>query len=266
MKKNNLLFVSVLVILIFSMTSCSKNSTNENSTTPTTGIANTVKKITENTYSTSGNSIYTLNFEYVGSVLKSYTSNNSKVELEYSGDKITNLKKYNNNILQTTNSLTYSGVNLTSILSSNGEKMEFTYLGNTLNSSTFGNMNGTTFEPKNSVAFTFTNNNVTQMIGTNFYNGSSSSYKTTSTFDTANNPFKMMNPYLKLLFDFETIDVKSQNNEFQSFDYASTTSTSATLSQTYSVIYNSQNYPTNVKKFSGTVNGSLISEITIEYN
>lgn len=261
--KNTIL--SVLLALVV-LSSCSKSSGDETQPVILNAPENSIKKITETVYYTPSGTTYSVNFEYELGVLKRYFGANTKTEFEYLGNKIISAKSYNNNILQRSNTLSYLGDNLISVLADNGEKTEFTYSGNTLSSMANGSVSGAIFVANESQIYSFnSSNNLIQLIKNNSFGGSQNSYKSAFTFDTANNPFKMMNPYLRLVLSYESIDILSKNNKTQTFAFTSPTGTTSTQTEYYNIIYNSQNYPTSIKKKRFTTN-ELVSEMTIEYN
>ena len=74
-----------------------------------------------------------------------------------------------------------------------------------------------------------------------------------------------MNPYLKFLFNFESLDIKSNNNVLKQFSHLTPTANDSTQSHCYTIIYNDNNFPISVKKHR-FANNELISECTISYN
>lgn len=262
--KNNIFSVLGLFVLTF-LSSCSKNSNDELAIV--NPPANTIKKIIETVYYNATPTTSFATFIYENGILKQLQADsNYRLDFEYDGNKLMNSKRYQNSILQGTTNLIYNG-NLLQIVQVNaGERTQFTYQGNVLKSSEYqsnSNSGWTTLESKN---YTFdANNNISETLRFNNFSGTPSNYKYGSTYDNKNNPFSQMNPYIRLFFDFETIDILSQNNKSKTFTFTSPTSTTSTQTEYYEIIYNSQNYPTSVKKKRFTTN-VLVSEMSIEYN
>ena len=260
--KNNFKFtIFVLSILVFA--SCSNDS--NQSSAPLNSIANTIKKITETTYSTTPSS-YSIEFEYQNGNLKRIFSGTNSAEYQYNGNKITSVDYYQNSVLNNSQAITYSGDFLTMIQINPNERIRLDYSGNNLYTSTYESLINNSWGTANIESFTFDNSgNQTERFFSYTYQGSVQSFKSSYVYDNKNNPFKMMNPYLKYLLEPNSFINKSQNNVTQSYSYPDVSSTTATLSENYEIVYNSNNYPTNIK-CRRAVNNELKSEITIEYN
>ena len=260
--KNSFKFILfVLSILIFS--SCSNDS--NQAAAPSNSIVNTIKKITETTYSTTPSS-YSIDFEYQNGNLKRIFSGTNSAEYQYNGNKIISVNYYQNSVLNNSQEITYSGDLLVMKQINANERIRLDYNGNNLFSSTYESLINNNWGSANTESFIFDNNgNQTQRIFSYNYSGTVQSFKSTYVYDNKNNPFKMMNPYLKYLLEPNSFINKSQNNVTQSYSYPDASSTTATLSENYEIVYNSQNYPTNIK-CRRAINNELKSEITIEYN
>jgi hypothetical protein len=128
-------------------------------------------------------------------------------------------------------------------------------------------MNGT-WEDFSSNNYTFnTDYNLIQEV-INWYSWGGYVSKFAYEYDTKNHPFKNMNKYLGYIITFESLNSLSKNNSIKRYNYQPITSTTPTLDITSVIVYNSNDYPTSIKKYwvnNGQV-GSLISEMTIEYN
>ena len=258
--------VKLLTVLsIFGLSSCSSNS---NEDTPSAAPpVNSIKKITESVYFSASPTITVINFNYENGILKQITSGTVfRSDFEISGNKIIAVKNYQNGTLYKTNNLTYSGDLLQSIQSSNNERTRFIYQGQTLNSILIDYLNGSVWSLLESRVITFdASANISEDIKNLNSGGAPASYKYSYNYDTKNSPFKEMNMYLTLLYNFESIDLLSKNNKLQRFSFTSTTSTSSTQTEYYEYVYNVQNYPISIKKKRFTTN-ELVSEMIIEYN
>ena len=72
-----------------------------------------------------------------------------------------------------------------------------------------------------------------------------------------------MNKYLRLVLDFEGFDGKSANNLISTESFSPITSTVPNY-YNYEIVYNSDNFPTEIKKFAKS-NNFLMSITIIEY-
>ena len=261
MKKSFKIIIFVLGFLIF--TACSKDS--NQAAEPLTSIVNTIKKVTETTYSTTSFTTI-IDFEYENGTLKRIISGTASLEYVYNGNKIVSINFYNNTVLQKTQTLSYSGDLLTIRQISATERTRFEYSGNYLSTANIETLMNNNWSTSNVEGFSFDNSgNQTERVFSVPFSSSGQIFKSSFVYDNKNNPFKMMNPYVRYLLDFQTLIEFSQNNAIQSYSYPDATSTTATLSENYEIVYNSNNYPTNIK-CRRAINNELKSEITIEYN
>ena len=75
-----------------------------------------------------------------------------------------------------------------------------------------------------------------------------------------------MNLYLRQFVGSAGLDVKSINNRTASFSYSSVSSTTPIPKSNYQIIYNSDDYPLDIKQYSGTATTTIMTENTFEYN
>ena len=258
------IYTSILGFGLLLLNSCSTNNSTENSTT-INPPANSLKKITEIAYYTPAGTTQIAEFQYENGILKRLFNAGQSLEFEYNGTKIANSKRYLNSVLQNTTTFTYNADLLQTIQVNANERTIFNYQGTVLANLQYQGIQNSIWTTVQSESFTFnTSNNISQTIKIFNNGGSSSSYKSAYTYDTKNNPFKEMNPYIRLFLNYESIDIISQNNKIQKFDFTTPTSTTSTQTEYFEIVYNAQNYPTSIKKKRFTTN-ELVSEMTIEY-
>ena len=166
------------------------------------------------------------------------------------------------------NNITYEGNNLKLIQQGDGsEKTEYNYINGQLASepsSYSTNVGPFVLSTLNSYTFSSNQNIACKILS--FYQGINSSFKSGFEYDNKNSVFKNMNPYLKFLFNFESLDIKSNNNNvLKQFSHSTPTANDSTQSHYYTIIYNDNNFPISVKKHQFG-NNELISECTISYN
>lgn len=262
MKNHIEIFVLAVIISLFS--SCSNDDTN---TEQVASLNRTIKKYSEKVYY-NGQIDYQFSstFNYENGKLISISDSQNKLEFSYNSGKITEVKKYVNNQLITTNFLSYNGNLLSSIVNGdNDERTLFSYnsgLLATIQTQYFDGGNWFTSVSKN---YTLQATNIKELITENF----SFSYSSKSTFeyDSKNNPMKHMNPIVRLILQYETCDFISNNNVLERYSYPDVNSINGTLSSQYTITYDSDNYPTLIKKYGVSNNQQeLISEAIIEYN
>ena len=255
--------LSLFVVFLFS--ACSNNSDD----TPIAPPQNSIKKFTEKSYyngTVNSDRVYLHNYE--NSVLKYITDGNNKVEIVYEGAKVSKIMYYTNDVLTHENFFLYEGNLLKTVISDDNEdKTEYTYSNGKLSETASYTNNGTSWFPIVAKTFAYdTTNNIVTVITTNSYNGTTNSSKNTYLFDTKNNPFKSMNPYLRQFVGSAGLDVVSINNRLTSSRYSSLSSTTPIPNSNYQVIYNSNDYPLDIKQYSGTATTVLMTENTFEYN
>lgn len=262
--KNLIFSLSVLSIFSFLFSSCSSDDA---VALPTNSLVGTVKKITETTYYSGIPSAYEMDFNYENGILKSISSGSSnKIEIIMDGNKIVQAKTFSNNILDDVNTMVYDGSNLISIINDDTtEKSEFTYSNGLLSTQSFFSGSGGSWNlyKLDNYFYNVAQNN--DKILSTFYQFSNQPTKATYEYDNKNNVFKNMNPYLRYLLLFESFTIISNNNIIKQFSYPNATSTVATQSHYYTIVYNNLNYPITIKKF-GVQNDLLISECSILYN
>lgn len=251
-----------LLLFVFFISSCSSSDDAGENLTGGPKVASFREKMY---YDGNLDSDYTFNFNYDNGKLVNVVRGTSRIEFTYEGDKITASNVYVNNVLSSTSNYTYSGNLLTSILDNvQDEKTEFTYSGGVLQGMKFSYLDNGVWIQNQREDYTFSNNNIQQKIRTDIEGSSSVSFKSTYDYDNANNPFRNMNPYLRLIANFETVDIISRNTVTKQYSYTSPSSTTPILSHDFVIVYNSDNYPISVKKYFVST-GELISETTITY-
>jgi hypothetical protein len=259
MKKN--IYSLVIILLSLSIISCS--SDDDSATTN----AKTIKKIEEKIYYNGQiDTQYFMNFNYNNGVLTSLSDNNYRLEFVYNGDKIIETKRYYNNQFTNSNFLIYENSLLkTIILDDQEEQTNFTYQNGKLNSKSYSFLDNGAMTTYSSEIYQIVSNNIVQTIYQSQF--STIPWKRTFDFDAKNSMMKNMNPYLKYIMDFETIDILSENNPIKSYSYDSVNSTQGTLDREFVITYDVDNYPTVIKKYNlYNNNQQLISEMIISYN
>lgn len=224
-----------------------------------------IKKVTETIYYGGGSETNISDFEYQNNSLKRITTGTNYAEFIYSGNKITMSKSYQNNILDKTNTYTYTGDLLTSVISDGDypAKTEFTYSNQKLSAIVYKYLAGGNWITNRSEAIQFnTDLNVSQNIIWMDWGSGAMEYKELYTYDNGNNPMRDMNPYLRLYFKGEGFDGKSVNNVVSRQSFSPPTSTDSE-DYDYVTTYNGTNFPVEIKKY--TSNGFLISKTVIEY-
>jgi hypothetical protein len=255
-----------LAILAIFVVSCSSSDSEENVTLVPT---NTVKKTIETIYISGTPEQSVINFNYENGILKYLTTNsNYNGEFVYSGGKIVKYNLYENNVLSYTNDMSYDG-NFLSEIVNNESLTSFEYQDGKLKTMKYFIGSGVNYSLSKQDDYTYLNNNIYSNSSSNNFGGTIYESKSGFTYDNKNNVFKNMNPYLKYMLSFESIDLLSQNNILEKYVYDSPSSTDFHQSHQYQITYNSANYPIKVKKYSTDVDGniiSLISELVVEYN
>ena len=143
------------------------------------------------------------------------------------------------------------------------EKTEYSYLNGILSSMTNSYRNGSEWESSRSQSYVLSNGNIQSSITSWF----GSSFKNSFEYYVKHNPMKNMNPYLKYIFQVETCDFISSNNVLKKYYYSNMNDVTGVLSHQYIIVYDADNYPINVKKYSiNNSEQSLISESVITYN
>lgn len=269
--KNSFIMKSISIAalfftVLFSMSSCSSDDSGTD-IDPLDGpkISSINEKIY---YDGSLDSEKNFNFNYENDILTNIVSGTTRVDFSYAEDKITDIKIYNNNVLQRTSNFTYTGVLLMSVASDTDERTDYTYAANKLQNIGGFYLDDDVWIQHQLRAFTFNNDlNIQQMIKTDYFGSVTLTFKSSYEYDDFNNPFKHMNPYLRLFLNFESMDIISNNNITAQYSYSSVGSTTPILSHNYVIVYNSGNYPISIKKYAveNNVNTGLISEVIIGY-
>lgn len=251
--KLNSFFKQMTIVCLVLLVSCSSDSDSSNPLV-------LVKRI-----NTVGNESENIEFVYQNNKLIKGISGNNYIEFAYDGNKVITAKNYANNILTRTNTFAYSGELLTSITSdgSDAQRTIYTYINNKLSLIDREYLSGTEwiFREKEEILFD-TNSNISQLE--TIFNAGNQVFTTKkeNSFDNKNNPLRDVNPYIRLFIDFINIDELSKNNVV-SYDYFSPSNSTTSVNYTYEIIYNENEFPTEMKRFSP--DGSLLSTTTIEY-
>ncbi len=254
----------LLAALFVSFASCSSDSDSSTSSEVTpSGLK--IKSITEVTYN--GGTLdltRTGNFVYVGDKLKSIDiiTDNLKMDFLYTGDKISQVNSYFDNDPVVATMLTYDGTKL--IRTANQEeKAEYTYVNGVLKSVTESTYTNNQWEFYEKKEYAFDQNNVTEIRASSKYATTVS--KSKYIHDDKKNPFSGMNPYLGYLIHFESLHPLDQNNRLIQQRYASAASNDIVGTASYQIQYNSEGYPTEIRKVNDA-NMALLSKTVITYN
>jgi len=266
----NLLLPKLLFVFLVLFSSCSGND--DAPVNPTIDDDNlvtqakTVNSINEVIYFNGQiDSQSIINFNYENNVLVSLDDNNaSRVEFVYDGNKIVEIKNFINDNYEQSVFNTYENNLLTKIDNPDNESyVEFIYQNTVLSSKTIRYNNNGNWVVLQRTNYVFDNENIFQTVT----QASGSSFKTTHEYDDKNTIFKGMNPYLKLIFEFESVNPLTKNNRLKSFRYENVNSNEGTQSHEYVITYDVDNYPTNIKKYNfDGVRQELISEMNVTYN
>jgi hypothetical protein len=251
------LFIAILTIF-----SCSKNDEPVAQSTANTLVL--PKKITEVSNQGGTLNTYVNTFVFENNVLKSTSyGTDRRYDFVYNGDKVVEMKKYVAGVASGSTVFNYIGDNLNYVLNaSESTKTKYTYNGNTLSRITYISINGTTetIEENDDITFN-SSNNVSQLLGTSFFNGNTYTHKETYLYDSKNTPLTNFNKYLKLLNGVSGLSI---NNQISNKQYSLSTNTTPSSQNSCSITYNSNNYPIKIVKTDSS-NGTMISETTIEY-
>ena len=251
--KLNSFFKQMTIVCLVLLVSCSRDSDTSNPLV-------LVKRI-----NTVGNESENIEFVYQNNNLIKGISGNNYIEFAYDGNKVITAKNYANNILTRTNTFAYSGEVLTSITSdgSDAQRTIYSYTNNKLSLIEREYLSGTEwiFLEKEEILFD-TNSNISQLE--TIFNAGNQVFTTKkeNSFDNKNNPLRDVNPYIRLIIDFINIDELSKNN-IVSYDYFSPSNSTTSVNYAYEIIYNENEFPTEMKRFSP--DGNLLSTTTIEY-
>jgi hypothetical protein len=243
--------------------SCSKDDTSTDSSSEKQIL---IKNVSEEIYNNGQVEKSSTNFIYENNILKNIKEGDYTSELIYDGEKIVKINYYVKNVLSGFLSFKYDGNLLRYTLS--GEKQDektlYSYVNSVLTTQQSGHLNGVELAVSETKNFSFnTDMNVAETL--NSFNNGGIVYdsKKKSVYDTKNNPMKFMNKYFKIIYECEGFDGLSKNNEI-SFDSFSPISSTTPGKTRFEIIYNADDFPTEIKKYS-VLNNVLISKTNIEY-
>lgn len=260
------MFKKILFLLILPfLNGCTSDVSNEDNNSDMQ-LQNVPVKITETIYFGSSSDVITTKFNYEGSKLISLEKLNEPIKtlITYNGDKPIKFSKYNNGVLVKEQNINYQGDKLLSVIDSqNLEKTEFYYTNEVLDLITHSQSSGGSWITTSTDKYFFNNSNLIRKYHTTYY-PTASAIKIEYDFDTNNNPFKNLNKYLKILLEYETIEVVNLNNITSARYYATVSSTSPESNRSFVNTYNSNNYPIEVVKYL-TGSNTQLSKIEILY-
>lgn len=252
-------FIALLSFaLLFACSSSDDNSTTSNTST--------IKKITETLYEDGPEPYtYSFDFNYENGVLKNIQKENIKLEFIYEGDKIVKSNQYSGTTLLESYTISYEGNNIKTFLQDdNNEKTEYVFQNDILKSKTYYFSNdGIDWDPNEITNYIFTNGNVTEQRYSLLSGGMNTS-KITYTYDGKNNPMRTMNKHLRYLLPLYGFSLLNANNALTQNFYDNLESTTPSQESRYEIVYNSDNFPIEIKRIMGTNN--LRSRTVIEYN
>ncbi len=261
--KRNIVFQVFFIFSIVLFASCSNdNSNNNNAPTPSTIL---IKKITETVYYSGQSETNISDFVYENNVLKSILQDNKKAEFVYNGNKIIKLNFFTNGTATGFTTFYYNGDLLNYVLSGNqDEKTEYSYTNGVLASEKSGYLNGANFIVLENSVYSFNaNKNITQSIKTSTVSGPEIISKEIYSYDNKNHPMKNMNKYYRQVFNIEGFNGLSANNVVSRESYYPISNTIPN-NFNYEIVYNTDNFPIEIKKFL-TSSNTLISKTIIEY-
>lgn len=248
----------LLTFGLAALAACSSDDSTSNPVTPPDAETVLVKKISETLYYDGEEQSRVSDFVYEGAQLKSIqnAATGAKTEFIYNDDKITSIKKYSGNVLSSTETVSYNGENLSNIVNdAQTRKTEFTYVSGKVTAEKFSyktSLGSNNWIENSTSNYSYSNNNVSKEITNHSGFGS---VTTTYTYDTKNNAFRDMNPYLTALLTFEGLSRFSQNNATVETDQNGGV-------RTVQIIYNNDNFPTQISRMSGN---NLVTKTVIEY-
>jgi len=248
-----------ILLLFVSAVFFSSCSTDDNGGSASTDGA-LVKTISYTIFDQGNPSTSSGELHYSGTTIESLTSTTSRIEMEYSGNKVVATKHFTNNVLSRTNTYTYDGDKLTYVTSDDGERIHYTYNGETLAQAKSQLFDGEVWTDFDMEEYVFTQGNLTQRTRTNYIAGYN--YRDTYTMDDKNNPTVNMNPYLRTTLNVPGIQLLSKNNPLSAQNFYPASAASPTAVYTYEYVYNAANYPTSIIKKEA---GEVISETVITY-
>lgn len=244
MKKLITVFSLLLITISMSISCSSDDSGNEN-------IEDIVliKKVTEILIA---DEIETVSeFSYQNNQLKNITFGDRRTEFTYNGDKVTVVKDFNNNVLVRQATVAYNGNSLDYTLTgeNSDEKTQYYYSNGNLSKVESGYIgNNDEFVVLQTEQISFNGSNISESYFTGNFGGTPFSYKHKFTYDTKNAPSKFMNKYLRLLLNTSGFRGINENNNL-SKQFLSPTDNSVLSTNTFEIIYNENDYPTEIKQF-----------------
>jgi hypothetical protein len=245
----------------------SKDSNRPSASVPAHSLQ--IKKVTQITYSSSvSTDIDVTDFLYndnklIGTHSVSDMNHIYDTEIIYDGIKIIQINVEEDGIPSDSTYINYTNNFITSVSSGVNQRYTTNYLYNNgyLNLVKTYDVSSQMPELVNTVNYIYQSGNVVKQIRTNTFFGSIPSHVIYS-YDNKNNPLRGMNKYFRILYANEGFDGLSLNNPITRAYYEQGNEENITT-QYYQMEYNSNNYPTNIKRFSE--NDVLISDTTIEY-
>lgn len=266
MHKNIKMKKLITLLFLFAVTlstliSCSS----EDAGSDISGNGILIKKITESIYYGGQVETSAVEFSYANNLLTKVTRGTLKSEFIYDGDKIIRIEIFNNNTLMRQTTFSYDGNLLDYTLAGENadEKTQFYYTNGVLSKSESGYISDNGFVVLDTEEYVFdSSGNVSQIISHRDLGSSVSTSKIKYTYDSKNNPMKFLNKYYKMLITLEGFRGINQNNALTKEMYTPVGTTTPST-QTFEIIYNEKDFPTEIKKFSP--DHSLISVTAIEY-
>lgn len=258
MKKLITLFFLLLITISTSISCSGDDSGSEN---PADVVL--IKKVTE--VLIADEMELTKNFSYENNVLVSLYDENNKLEFTYDGDKVTHAKTFYNGVLVAQTFIFYDGNQLDYTLSGeNGDqKTQYYYTNGILSKIESGYIgNNDEFVVLETEQLFFNGWNVGESHVTGNFGGTPFSYKHKFTYDTKNAPSKFMNKYLRLLLDTAGFRGINENNNLTK-QFLSPTDNSILSTNTFEIIYNENDYPTEIKEYNAE--NALRTITKIEY-
>lgn len=257
--KKLILKIFLLAVSLSILLSCSS----DDSGSTTSGNVVLIKKIKE--VLIADEMELTINFNYQNNVLMSTTEGNYKTEFTYNGGKVVLIKNFNNNVPVSQTTIAYNGDLLDYTLSGDDadEKTQYHYTNGILSKIESGYIgNNNQFVVLQTEEFLFSGTNITEISTFGNFGGTPFSYKNKYSYDNKNCPAKFMNKYLKLLISSAGFKGINQNNFLSEQTFSPVDSTTPST-QTFEIVYNDNDFPTEIKEYSA--NNTLRTITTIEY-
>ena len=244
---------------------CSSDGTTENNTSDVQ-LQNVPTQITETIYYGGTSETKTTKFNYSNGKLVNLENiaEGRKTTITYNGDKPIKFSLYVNGSLYKEQLITYNGDKIVSVADNqNQEKTEFYYTNDVLDLVTHSQFSGGNWSTTSTDKYFFSNSNLIKKYRTTYY-PSTSTIKIEYEYDTKNNPFKNLNKYLKMLLEYETVELGNLNNATSAKYYATVSSTTPDSNRNFVNTYNSSDYPTTIVK-NFTESNTQLSKMEILY-